>query len=133
MNIRKRVLTKKIVLVVACLTLIGLVSALTVWQWTTKITVKPLEVETNLPQALDAYSGFTDTYTTNVTNLDSEQNFTVTFSCWFSIGGEETVEYSITPQSETKIVNAGQTITFTVTIHIISGEGTLIVHWQIRT
>ena len=102
------------------------------WQWTTTITLMgPIQVETDLPQALLAYPG-TYSYTVNVANRRNVGQL-ILFCYTVTV---ENCNVEVAPANETQyVVPAGQTISIPVNIalSLVEGQvqGAATIHWWI--
>jgi hypothetical protein len=130
MNKNLKILT--VLTAIAIITL-AIVYAVTVWQYTTKITVlEPFEVKTNLPAEDSLYPG-NYSYWINVTNhggedLNATLHYTITaVNCTVDITPKDGTSYK---------VDHGQTVSIPITITIsIDGyqaNGTATIDWWIE-
>ena len=127
--------TKRIITIatVAFIAFAAIACAITVWKYTTKITVlEPFEVKTNLPAEVSLYPG-SYSYWINVTNhggenLNATLHYTITtVNCDVSVSPSNGTSYK---------VEAGKTVSISITITVsIDGyqaNGTATIDWWIE-
>jgi hypothetical protein len=127
--------TKRIITIatVAFIAFAAIAYAITVWRWTTKITViEPFEVKPKLPADVSLYPGTYDGYWIDVTNHATEDfnatlHYTITaVNCTVDITPEDGTSYK---------VGAGQTVSIPITITVtINGlaPGNATINWWIE-
>jgi glycopeptide antibiotics resistance protein len=126
--------TKRIITIatVAFIAFAAIAYAITVWRWTTKITVlEPFEVKTNLPTEISLYPGSYG-YWINVTNHGEEN---LGFMLYYTIT-KENCDVSVSPLNGTSYkVAAGGTVSIPIKITVsIDGysNGTATINWWIE-
>jgi hypothetical protein len=130
MNKNLKILT---VLTATAIITLAIVYAVTVWQYTTKITVlEPFEVKTNLPTDVSLYPG-TYYYWINVTNHGGED---LNATLYYTITKVNCI-VDITPANgPSYTVHAGETVSIQIMITIFIDEyqanGTATIDWWIE-
>jgi hypothetical protein len=127
--------TKRIITIatVAFIAFAAIAYAITVWKYTTKITVlEPFEVKTNLPAEASLYPG-SYSYWINVINHGGED---LNATLYYTVAAVNcTVEVS-PPNGTSYKVEAGKTvsipITITVSIDGYQANGTATIDWWIE-